>query len=232
MERSRIRKFLLAGTVMALAAFTAAPAQGSVTGGVSPGEQGARWWEWAFSIPVDWSDPASHPLTDETGGNCGVGQPEGGPFYLAGVFNTSGVAVRNDCVVPEGARTFAPAINVECSSLEGGIFYGGNAKQLKNCLKRYTYTGGFAHVDGAPVPLVYSRSGVYDIHMPDTGDNILGAAPGADGISMAEGLYLQLAPLSPGEHTVHFGGTINYNDPDPANDWSWTLDITYNLTVA
>jgi hypothetical protein len=33
-----------------------------------------------------------------------------------------------------------------------------------------------------------------------------------------------LAPLSVGEHTVHFGGTYS--------DFGFTLDITYHLTVA
>ncbi len=226
-----LRRAILCGAVLALAAFTAAPAQGSLTGGVSPGEQGARWWQWAFSIPVDWSDPTSHPLTDETGGNCDTSQPDGGPFYLAGIFNATGDAERSDCEVPAGVNIFAPTVNVECSSLEPAPFYGGTAKELKNCLKRFTLTDGFAHVDGRSAPVVYSRSGVYDITMPASGDNLLGTAPGATGVSMAEGLYLMIPGLSPGDHTVHFGGTINYFDPDPSNNWSWSLNITYHLTV-
>ena len=41
---------------------------------------------------------------------------------------------------------------------------------------------------------------------------------------VADGYYLMLAPLTPGQHTLNFGGTIG----DPIN---FTLDITYNFTV-
>ncbi len=43
--------------------------------------------------------------------------------------------------------------------------------------------------------------------------------PGAVG----DGYYVMLAPLSAGQHTVHFGGTFT--------DWGYTLNITYHLTV-
>jgi hypothetical protein len=41
----------------------------------------------------------------------------------------------------------------------------------------------------------------------------------------SDGYYLMLAPLPVGQHTIHFTGTLG----DPVN---FTLDITYNLTVA
>jgi hypothetical protein len=49
---------------------------------------------------------------------------------------------------------------------------------------------------------------------------------GGDTVSPAvsDGIYLMLAPLPVGRHTLHFTGTI------PA--FGFSLDITYNLTVA
>ena len=47
---------------------------------------------------------------------------------------------------------------------------------------------------------------------------------GSTSLSAADGFYLMLAPLRPGQHTLHFGGTFG----DPIN---FTLDITYHLTV-
>jgi hypothetical protein len=54
-------------------------------------------------------------------------------------------------------------------------------------------------------------------------DNVLAVPPGM-GQSVSKGVYLMLAPLSHGQHVLHFGGTFL--------DSGFTLDITYNLTVA
>jgi len=42
---------------------------------------------------------------------------------------------------------------------------------------------------------------------------------------LPDGIFVMLAPLSSGPHTIHFTGTIG----DPVN---FTLDITYHLTVS
>jgi hypothetical protein len=54
-------------------------------------------------------------------------------------------------------------------------------------------------------------------------ENVLGIANApTSGMSVGDGVYLLLAPLSVGEHTLNFGGT---------DSTGFTLDITYNLTV-
>jgi hypothetical protein len=67
----------------------------------------ARWWQWAYSLPV-----AGHPLFDESGADCAAGQ-SGPVWYLGGVFNVSGSAVRDLCVVPQGKSILFPIINAE-----------------------------------------------------------------------------------------------------------------------
>src|SRR5437762_7672685 len=59
-------------------------------------EWSTEWWQFAYSIPV-----SENPLLDETGEKCVVGQ-HGAVWFLVGVFNTSGTAVRNECSVPAG----------------------------------------------------------------------------------------------------------------------------------
>lgn len=81
--------------------------------GRSYGEWSAAWWQWAYGIPVP-----VNPLFDETGARCGTGQ-SGKVWFLAGVFNASGTAVRNDCEVPTGTALFVPILNGECSNVEG-----------------------------------------------------------------------------------------------------------------
>jgi hypothetical protein len=50
------------------------------------------------------------------------------------------------------------------------------------------------------------------------------APAGSTSLSVGDGVYLMLAPLSVGTHTIHFHGEV------PA--FNFLLDITYNLTVA
>ena len=84
--------------------------------GMTYGEWSAKWWQWAFSLPVD-----QNPFFDE-GGNCtnGANGQFGPVWFLTGVINVSGTAVR-DCTVPAGKALFFPIINAEDATLESGL---------------------------------------------------------------------------------------------------------------
>src|SRR5690349_20909613 len=59
--------------------------------GKTYGEWAAAWWQWAFSIPA-----AENPLLVDTPDKdrCDIDQPKQ-VFFLGGVFNKSGSAVRS-----------------------------------------------------------------------------------------------------------------------------------------
>src|SRR5262245_18811193 len=63
---------------------------------------GARWWQWAISIPT-----SANPVADTNGGNCMVGQ-NASIWFLAG--NFGGTTTRN-CSVPGYKSLFFPVIN-------------------------------------------------------------------------------------------------------------------------
>ncbi len=189
--------------------------------GMTYAEWSARWWQWAFSLPID-----RNPFFDE-GGSCANGargQSEPGPvWFLTGVVNVSGTAVRN-CVVPAGKTLFFPLINVECSTLEPDPFHGNNAAELRACTTAFHFGDVFAEIDGAAVQDVgryLKRSPMFTFTVPP--NNFLGVAAGT-GQSVSNGYYVMLAPLSVGPHVVRFGGTFT--------DFGFSLDITYNLTIA
>jgi hypothetical protein len=46
----------------------------------------------------------------------------------------------------------------------------------------------------------------------------------------ADGFYLMLAPLSPGEHSLHFGGTASFPRPDK-DPFIFMQNINYKITV-
>jgi len=191
----------------------------------------AAWNQWSYSIPV-----AQHPLFDN--GDCSVGQ-SGPVWFLGGKFCANGAtctyaAVRN-CKVPAGKAIFFPVADFEDSALEENVneHPGDVNYQQIGYMRSYissveSGTGFFCQIDGKPVKNLTKRFGAqstaFEFTIPD--DNLLKAVyptpnnfeagsyyPGVD-----DGYFIMLAPMSPGNHTLHFGA-------------SW-LDITYNLVVA
>jgi hypothetical protein len=203
--------------------------------GLTYGEWSNAWWQWALSTP-----PASNPVIDTTGANCGVGQ-SGQVWFLAGVFGT-GSATRNDCTVPAGKKLFFPiwnivnvAINTDCS----------HSTDTVETLRAFTTPATDAQdpttykvqVDGESITnLATYRAGPNNpsfnfINLSvDTVNVAFGAscAPGSLNsppyLAVSDGYYLMLAPLTPGKHTIHF------EVPNPSGGVP-LQNITYNLTV-
>lgn len=69
-----------------------------------------------------------------------------------------------------------------------------------------------------------SCSPAWSLTVPDD-NNLFGLPAGAYGPGVADGYYLMLAPLRPGNHTIRFGATFFWG-PD-----EFTQDITYNVVV-
>ena len=171
-----------------------------------------------MSLPVD-----QNPFFDENGCANGAKGQLGPVWFLTGVINVSGTAVR-DCTVPAGKALFFPIINVECSTLEAPPFHGDNEAELRACAKGFHFGNVFAEIDGVAVQNLNRYlvdSPLFTFTVPP--NNVLGVAAGT-GQSVSNGYYLMLAPLPVGEHVIHFGGTFT--------DFDFSLDITYNLTVA
>jgi hypothetical protein len=63
----------------------------------------------------------------------------------------------------------------------------------------------------------------FSLTLPD--GNLFGIPAGLYAPAVADGFYLLLPPLRPGEHIIEFGGTGNFNGP-------FSQDITYELRVA
>ena len=187
--------------------------------GMSYAEWSAAWWQWALSLPADQS-----PMFDETGCANGANGQSGPVWFLTGVINVSGTAVRT-CTVPPGKAIFFPVLNSECSTIEAPPWYGSNEAELCGCATTWqNATAGLAcEIDGVPVENLDQyrvQSPMFEFTVPD--NNILGV-PAGSGNSVSDGVFLMVPPMSVGEHTIHFKGTLT--------TWDFTLDITYYLTV-
>lgn len=187
------------------------------------------WWQWALSIPTP-----SNPLLDQTGANCSVGQSDP-VWFLAGLWSGSGTVTRS-CMVPSGTALFVPLFNVECDTtppdpippdqcpgLLAPIFAGlsGLEADVDGVAIAGLTTAGCPQVQGTvfvPVQPSYCvGSGTYAIAVPN--DNIYGpGVPAGTYQAVNEGVYLLLAPLGVGAHTIHFATP--------------SMDVTYHITVA
>ncbi|HEX2914695.1 MAG TPA: hypothetical protein VH186_28095 [Chloroflexia bacterium] len=201
--------------------------------GKTYGEWSAMWWQWAFSIPVP-----DNPLLDQTGEKCGVGQ-SGKVWFLVGTFvntltptgDTLGQATRN-CTIPAGKAIFFPILNAEWDEI------GQNPPLTVEQLRQLaadamdTTKNLSASVDGHSIRLTDNNgkqiyrvtSPVFSFTLPE--DNIYGQPAGDYYPVVGDGVYLMLAPLSVGTHTIHFHGESSLPDGS-----SFILDITYHLMV-
>lgn len=199
--------------------------------GMTYGEWSAMHWKWSMSIPAD-----AHPLTDTAPASTGQG---GKVWFIGGqyasVYNGansySGVADRN-ADIPVGTALFFPVLDAEASTIEGnGSTYAellSSAQWLMDHVQSM-----YCEVDGVPIKNLWSyrkASPMFTLGpLPDP--NLMGQTPGETTPSVSDGVFIMLAPMSRGSHTLHFGGTIvipEYADQD-GNPFQFTLDITYHL---
>ena len=184
-----------------------------------------QWWEWAYSIPTN-----THPLFDETGEFVEVGQ-RGPVWFLGGIFNESGTAVRT-ATIPAGKSLFFPVLNVEMSNI--GADPAMDEEELRGQaadIVGLIVPGSMdVSVDGVPiVGLETGRiaAGPFRYVLPE--GNVqqyfgLIAPRGIYAPIASDGYWVMLRPLSLGQHTIHIGGTFG-------GALNFTLDVTYNLTV-
>ena len=185
-------------------------------------EYQARWWQWATSLPVD-----HHPLFDTADGSTGQAGPV---WYLGGVYG-DGVADRT-LTVPHGKALFFPVINLAYFLTEPTDTEA-DARALINTIMDYI-EDPFVEIDGRPVAHLdrfRTESRLFNIG-PLPVNNIVGATAGLVIPTVDDGIYLLLLPLSPGEHTIRFGGRVavpaGVIGPDP---YEFSQDATYHITV-
>jgi len=201
-----------------------------VTYGRTYSEWSAAWEQWADSIPA-----ANHPLMDN--GDCSVGQ-SGPVWFLGGKFcalnnpNCSTNNVVRSCSVPAQKALYIAVMNGEDSVLEEQ-----NPQKQIGDIRAYlaSVMDGVTvslDIDGVKVPHLKDnyrvQSPAFVFTIPE--DNFFTAVgegpftggsyyPGVD-----DGVYVMVPPLRAGSHRIHFHGYM------PA--FNFTLDVTYNLTVA
>lgn len=193
------------------------------------GEWSANWWQWALSVPA-----SDSPLADDTGEKCDVAQ-SGSVWFLAGTAGsstgTSGGSAERECTIPADKGILFPIVNTECSTAEGN---GNTESELRSCANAIIDRATFvqASVDGKPIQDVRMfrfESPLFEFTAVK--DNVFGIPEGTTQ-SVADGYWILLKPLSPGDHEIHFHGGANFpatKDVHPAVKFS--TEVTYHLTI-
>jgi hypothetical protein len=203
---------------------------GGQTFGQSYGAWSAAWWQYVLSQPA-----STNPLLDGKGQQCGLAQ-SGPVFFLVGT--TSGKAVRNKCVVPQGKALFFPVANAfDVHTPKDGL---SSAQKVWNDLHitfGLSFSDLHATIDGVPVNNLDVSTSPYracagpvldcapsfSLTLPT--DNILAVPRGTYSPAVADGYYLMLSPLLPGDHTITFGGSGHLGG-------AFSTDTTYHLIVS
>jgi hypothetical protein len=206
-----------------------------------------QWWKWILGIPADES-----PATDDTGEFCD--QDQKGPiWYLAGIAGSSGglpggSATRN-CNVPEGKDILIPIFNTVCAEItdaglikqELGLEQDDEIppSQLKEGLVRCTdffldalvEEDNHFSIDGkilANEDFEKTRlvSPQFQIVYPD--GNVFNQSPtNVKQKAVADGLWILIKDLEPGEHTIEASSHLHFDDPL----FDFQTSVTYHLTI-
>jgi hypothetical protein len=181
--------------------------------GQSYGKWTANWWQQVIAIPAD-----ENPLFENGPVNCNLGK--GKVVFLVGTFG--GTAERS-CTVPPGTALLLPLINSGCTEFTDGLE---DDAALRACAKQIADTfkvdGLKASVDGKPVTGLEQfrfASPLFTIDAP--AGSILGNTEDLATKAVVDGYYVMLTPLTPGVHTVTFGGTGE----------GFSTETTYHITV-
>jgi hypothetical protein len=195
------------------------PSEALAQTGKTYGEWSAAWWQYYLGIPLE-----DNPGFSETGANCGFMQ-DGPVFFLMG--SPGGSVTRSECRVPSGKILFFPLLTIsyyQTHETERGLrgflqSFVRSARELHASVDGIDI-GALVSLDPRDSPLrAASPDGFFPVIAPK--DNVFGGVPGQSYNTAADGFYLIVAPLPPGQHTIRFGGVSR----------NFATDTTYNLTV-
>jgi hypothetical protein len=233
--------------------------------GATYGQWNARWWQWLYQTPVNINPEFSTAGTQDAPAavDCSAGQ-SGHVWFIGGTFlptfstpQVSRSDVYRTCSIPSGTFLFFPILNDEYDNLSCPKNTTYTADQLTAAAKLGIddiVPGSMsATIDGTSVSGLANGHSAYRSPSPWfsytlPADNVgqffcpqsfpAGTKPpSVDGHpgATADGIYLMLAPLSPGTHVIHFGGEINVpstpTPAPPAGPLDFIQNINYTITV-
>ncbi len=209
--------------------------------GLTYGEWSAKWYQWIYAIPAP-----NNPWFDTTGQHAKVGQNEP-VFFLTGVLcalssptavcGQEGATVTREVTIRRGTPLFFPVANMQIDNLGNtGPLMTPDEMQPIAGTAMDSVVGMSATIDGVAVQNLSSYrviAPVFSYRIP--GNNIYQAqgydfGPQKVDPAVSDGVFLLLAPLPVGLHTIHFTAAFPADNENPHVKF-FTLDVTYKITV-
>lgn len=202
------------------------------------------WWKWAAQLP---SGSGNNPFEDLSGSAAGMGDVGHNLFFLAGsAGNTESndpqhaIVTRKDIYIPSNNTVLVPILNWAESLPDLNKTNPTPPATIQDVESTIDTIKGwvqsvFLEVDNVPVALDgnYVKTDFFSIgtiqeHTVGSDAFALGPTGVEQSPAMAGGYWAVLDKLSIGDHTLHFGGSIDTN-ADGKSDF--TLDITDKVHV-
>lgn len=190
----------------------------ALVNGKSYGHWAGKWWKWAMELPVEGNPTTDTPDFDVTDGQTGD------VWNLAAFFSTE--PEERTCTIPADKYLMVALLNTEWSSLEDPFPQTEEEQaEIAAFVADFIVVDSlFFEIDGVPVEDLGDfrfQSPQFKFKAPTPW--IFGAT-GGKGTAVADGYYVMLQPLSPGEHTLHYGGSFDFDG------FILSIDMTYNVT--
>jgi hypothetical protein len=161
-----------------------------------------KWWQWFVAIPAN-----KNPGADETGENAGIDQFHPNVWFLAGTFG--GKSVERECLIPKKRAILIPVINYEMNTLEKPELKT-ESELIRHVIEDQNDIMNLdAVVDGQKISIYRIRSDppFFSITAPE--DNAVQIPLGGTTSATADGFWVFLKPLPPGEHSIYFSGSCS-----------------------
>jgi hypothetical protein len=236
-RRTAVKRIIIMALGVLLALVLATPmalaqvGQGANKSGTAA-ELAAAWTQWAYSKPyVDGVSPLIGGDPDYTEAQCDgtpVSPTQGKQWFLAGTTDRSEVV--RTCTMPVGTHLFFPVV----TSFGVKVFPSEDAEEERqraiNFINRVLADPNLSMlvtVDGKEVKsnwIVRATSPLFALTLPE--ENVFtqfGVPAGVYEGALADGVWVTLPPLPPGEHEIHFEMS--------APSVPFSQDNTYILTV-
>ena len=200
-------------------------------------ELGDNWWQWIFGVDTT----VVNPFTDLGQAGCDVGIQDNGKLFLVGTtkdvttYPPTGFPV-HECTVEKGIAILFPLVNTACTTLDG-VQTEDEQRECANDLIDHTVLEDlFLEIDGVEVKNLEQ----YRIDSPAGGFEFTAVENNpfdspqfpyrGDGEGVADGFWILLKSLKPGEHTISFSGKLDLTNVEPYNT-IFEAGATYNLFV-
>jgi hypothetical protein len=190
--------------------------------GSSLEQWGDSWWQFFFALDTS---VTGNPFTDTTGALCDIGL-QGNMLFLVGTTTGLVQPEPRTCMVKPGTSILIPLVNVVCNTLEAPPFFGATEPEQRACsqgiMEQVDPSSLVATVDGVSVQPIRVQSPPGGFQFTAAPNNPFATPPGV-GTGVADGHWLLLHPLPPGEHIITVGASIP--------NFGFETGVTYNIIV-